>query len=55
MRRGLEFLQQSLFNKPGSNGSDPSSELADNGSAVTGELLNDRFQKKQKNQLLLTY
>ncbi|NMN36041.1 hypothetical protein FHT22_001072 [Pedobacter sp. SG918] len=53
MRRGLEFLQQPLFNKPGSSGSDPSSELANNGAAVTEELMNDRFQKKRTSFCLL--
>jgi len=39
-------VQLPLFNKPGSSGSDSSSELANNGTAGSEELLNDRFQKK---------
>ncbi len=46
INESLGFVQLPLFNKPGSSGSDSSSELANNGTASSQELLNDRFQKK---------
>jgi len=42
----LLFIAQIFVSKPGSSGSDFSSELADNGTAVPERLLNVHFQKK---------